>query len=124
VEASRSSLTQSEHCQTLLDTYNNAAVITPLTLSALRKLDIKIIHSIELISDNPQEVEIQATVIGGYNEFDDEYDAEVGFLFRFLEDAENDEEFISDYGQDPGLEFMIITLDGLKIAVIELEIND
>jgi hypothetical protein len=89
-----------------------------------RKLDIKIIHSIELISDNPQEVEIQATVIGGYNEFDDEYDAEVGFLFRFLEDAENDEEFISDYGQDPGLEFMIITLDGLKIAVIELEIND
>ena len=40
MEASRSSLTQSEHCQTLFDTYNNAAVVTPLTFSALRKLDI------------------------------------------------------------------------------------
>jgi hypothetical protein len=86
------------------------------------KFDIRIIHSIELISDNPQEVEIQAAIID--DELDDEYDLGVGILFRFLEDAENDEDFVSDFGHDPGLEYMVITLDGLKIAVIELEIND
>jgi len=86
------------------------------------KFDIRIIHSIELISDNPQEVEIQAAIID--DELEDEYDLGVGILFRFLEDAENDEEFVSDFGHDPGLEYMVIKLDGLKIAVIELEIID
>jgi hypothetical protein len=109
----------------LIDLLNEIKVKAPSMLLTLiennlefikEKFYIKTIESIELIGDDPQEVEMIATI-------DDGDDPEVGdelklsIIFRFLEDAENDENFVSDYG----LDYIVRTLDGIRVAAIELE---
>jgi hypothetical protein len=93
---------------------------------------IQRIKSIELVMNNPQEVEIHAVIFidgwvrsrpAGYQD-DDEMERRLGIVFRFLEDAENDEMFASDFGHDPDLNYITLTLDGIKVAAIENEIND
>jgi hypothetical protein len=109
----------------LIDILNEIKVKAPSMLLTLiennlefikEKFYIKTIESIELVGDDPQEVEMIATI-------DDGDDPEVGdelklsIIFRFLEDAENDENFVSDYG----LDYIVRTLDGIRVAAIELE---
>ena len=84
-----------------------------------REFIIQRIESIELVMNNPQEVEIH-TILAGEDDEGDEM--EIGIVFRFLEDAENDEEFVSDFGHDEDLDYITLTLDGIKIAAIENEI--
>jgi hypothetical protein len=109
----------------LIDLLNEIRIQTPSMLLDLiegnleyikKKFYIKTIESIELLSDDPEEVKMNATI-------DDGDDPEVGdelklsIIFRFLEDAENDENFVSDYG----LGYIVRTLDGIRVAAIELE---
>jgi hypothetical protein len=68
--------------------------------------------------NNPQEVEIHAILAGEDDEGDE---MGIGIVFRFLEDAQNDEEFVSDFGHDPDLDYITLTLDGIRVAAIELE---
>jgi hypothetical protein len=83
-----------------------------------REFIIQRIESIELVMNNPQEVEIH-TILAG--EDDEDNEMEIDIVFRFLEDAENDEEFVSDFGHDPDLDYITLTLDGIRVAAIELE---
>jgi hypothetical protein len=80
---------------------------------------IQRIKSIKLVMNNPQEVEINAVIFIDGDDEDDEM--EEGIVFRFLEDAQNDEEFVSDFGHDPDLDYITLTLDGIRVAAIELE---
>jgi hypothetical protein len=84
-----------------------------------REFIIQRIESIELVMNNPQEVEIH-TILAG--EDDEDNEMEIGIVFRFLEDAENDEMFASDFGHDPDLNYITLTLDGIRVAAIENEI--
>jgi hypothetical protein len=81
---------------------------------------IQRIKSIKLVMNNPQEVEIHAVIFIDGDDEDDEM--EIGIVFRFLEDAENDEMFSSDFGHDPDLDYITLTLDGIRVAAIENEI--
>ena len=83
-----------------------------------REFIIQRIESIELVMNNPQEVEIH-TILAG--EDDEDNEMEIDIVFRFLEDAQNDEEFVSDFGHDPDLDYITLTLDGIRVAAIELE---
>jgi hypothetical protein len=95
-----------------------------------KKFIIRRIKSIELVMNNPQEVEIHAVIFidgwvrsrpAGYQDDEDE-EMKIGIVFRFLEDAENDEMFASDFGHDPDLNYITLTLDGIRVAAIENEI--
>ena len=113
----------------LIDLLNEIKVKAPSMLLTLivnnleyikKEFFLKEIESIESVGDDPQEVEMIATI-------DDGGDPEVGeelklsIVFRFLEDAENDENFVSDYGSDEDLDYIVRTLDGIRVAAIELE---
>jgi hypothetical protein len=81
-----------------------------------KELQIIKIKSIKLLTNNPQEVQMEVLIPdvdgGGHK-----YPQTIIIAFRFLEDAENDENFIGDFSG----KYVNLTLDGIRIAAIELE---